>query len=380
MYSTAIRIFTNVVLIAMLPNSVLYASDNVDYKGQLSGEYVGIYNAHTTQNYLGLRYIPDLTLRKNLSPEKVWDGNISANTYTSYQSHSDENYDSSAKIYRLNTRYETAQSEIQVGLQHINFGPAVLLRSLRWFDQVSPTDPLKLTQGVKGIRYRYFMMNNANLWLWTLYGNSEPKGYERIASKDNTPEVGARYQFPLSSGEMGLSFHVRKTEKMGFTGDFVGRDLVEKRFALDGKWDIGPGVWFEYVTINQGAAERDNNWLSMLSLGSDYTFDYGNGIYTLLEHMISAQSENVTGWDDQVQTSAFQMSYPVNILDAVSLLVFYSWQQQQVFQYARWSRTYDNWAINLSVFLSSREDYPVAGATATGMLGDGVQLMIIYNH
>jgi len=367
-------------IVAMLLSGNLAASDIFDYKGQLSGEYFGVKSASGAINFSRLRYIPDLLLKKNFSDDNAWDMDISANAYAAYQSNSSEHYDTSAKWYRFNTRYQTGQSELQLGLQQVNFGPAVILRSLRWFDQVSPTDPLKLTQGVKAVRYRYFFMDNANLWFWGLYGNEDAKGYERVASKSHTPELGARYQFPQASGELGLSTHVRKTQAMGFTGDDLGYDLIEKRFAVDGKWDLGAGIWFEYVLLNQGANTMNHNWVSMLTLGTDYTFAYGNGVSALFEHLISSVSNTASSWDQEIQSSALQVSYPLNLLDAVSFLTFYSWQQQNLFHYARWNRTYDNWSFSLSVFLSSAQVPSTAALVPAAMLGDGVQAMIIYNH
>lgn len=33
------------------------------------------------------------------------------------------------------------------------------------FDQVDPRDPLKLTDGVRGLLGRYCFLNNADIWL-----------------------------------------------------------------------------------------------------------------------------------------------------------------------------------------------------------------------
>ena len=63
---------------------------------------------------------------------------------------------------------------IEPGLQKINFGSATMLRPLMWFDQVDPRDPLQLTDGVWGVLGRYYFLNNANIWLWGLYGNKNP--------------------------------------------------------------------------------------------------------------------------------------------------------------------------------------------------------------
>lgn len=371
----SILCFTGATLI-ITHCGVLPAVEALDYKGQFSSEFLRVSTSDSQQNLIGLRYIPDLTKRGTLSADLTWDFNLSANLYANYQNQRDDHYYHETKFYRANLRFKTLQSDTQMGLQQINFGPALLLRSLRWFDQVNPTDPLKLTQGVKGLRYRYFFPNNANVWLWGLYANKDPKGYERVASKAYTPELGARYQFPQGPGELGLSLHARKTERMGFSADDLGHDLIEKRYAIDGKWDIGPGVWFEYVDVDQGANTADNNWFSMLTLGSDYTFAYGNGVTVVLEHLLSAESDKPLTWNRSTQTSAMQLSYPLNILDALSLLFYYSWEQQQAFEFARWNRTYDNWSISAGVFTSSGD----ASLASSSIYGDGVQVLLVFNH
>ena len=68
-------------------------------------------------------------------------------------------------------RYSSDQFELRLGLQKINFGSASMLRPLMWFDQMDPRDPLHLTDGVWGLLARYYFLNNANIWLWGLYGN-----------------------------------------------------------------------------------------------------------------------------------------------------------------------------------------------------------------
>lgn len=362
-------------------NGMADASDTLSFKGQLSFNYLGAEASTEWQSQATLRYMPDLTIQNTFADDYSWDLNLSANTYANYQGHPESNFSSSASLYRLNVQLKTAQSDTRLGLQKINFGPALILRSLRWFDQVSPTDPLKLTEGVTGIRYRYFFMNNANIWLWALYGNNETKGYEIVATKEDTPEVGARFQYPLESGEIGFSFHTRKTERLGFSDISVGEDLLEKRLALDGKWDLGPGIWFEYVLIDQGAdAKVNTNWVNMLTIGADYTVAIGNGIHLLAEHLVGSMSDKVTAWDTIAQTSALQLSYPVGVLDAVLLMESYSWRQKQGFHYFRWDRTYDNWSFSLGAFISPDQSSNNIGLGPSVVSGTGIESVIVFNH
>lgn len=357
------------------------ASDTLNFKGQLSLDYKGSDTWSKWQNQAILRYMPDVTIQSAHPNDFSWDLNASVDMYADYQSQPESAYSNDASLYRLNARLKTPQSDIQLGLQQINFGPAIILRSLRWFDQLSATDSLKLTKGVKGLRYRYFFANNANLWLWTLYGNKDPKGFELVATKHDTPEAGGRIQYPVERGELGFSFHRRTTERLGFSGASIGNDLHERRLALDGKWDLGPGLWYEYVLIDQGAgAKVKNNWLNLLTLGVDYTVAVGNGVHVLGEHLVSAFSDKAIQWDQRTQTSALQLSYPVDILDAISLISIYSWSSGQYFHYFRWDRTYDNFVLGAGVFLSSDQTAINSDLASTAFSGNGIQVMIVFNH
>ena len=143
-----------------------------------------------------------------------------------------------------------------------------------WFDRIDPRDPLQLTDGVYATLARYYFLNNANVWFWFLYGNDEPKGWELLSTTKKQPEYGGRIQLPLYTGELGLSYHRRQVgpDSINFSG-IAGNysKLEEDRIGLDGKWDIGPGVWFEEVLKH-----RQKNSLSARLGKLSYSWD---GLY-----------------------------------------------------------------------------------------------------
>ncbi|MCP4665461.1 MAG: hypothetical protein GY849_03765, partial [Deltaproteobacteria bacterium] len=212
-----------------------------ELSGQLSGWTGGSYNGDESwENNSGLRYIPQLSVKQPLNEDSFIDAEISCNAFAATdETDEGEKYD--LDLYRAKLRYATAQTETRIGLQKINFGPAQLLRPLMWFDRLNPTDPLKLTEGVYALRFRYDALNNAGFWLWVLYGNKDPKGYEALPTVSGKPEFGGRLQYPILGGELAGTCHFRRVD-----GDalFI-RDYWEERLALDGQWDIGIGLWFE---------------------------------------------------------------------------------------------------------------------------------------
>ena len=81
-----------------------------------------------------------------------------------------------------------------------------------WFDRIDPRDPLQLTDGVWALLLRYFFLNNANIWLWGLYGNDDVKGWEFLPTVKDDIEFGGRIQVPVPLGELGLSYHHRRAD------------------------------------------------------------------------------------------------------------------------------------------------------------------------
>ena len=113
-----------------------------ELKGQLSAFSSETRNQDTWQNTSGLRYIPQLTLTRPLSESSFLGAEISLNSLLRYDSLESEG-DLSVDLYRLKLRLATAQTETRIGLQKINFGPAYLLRPLKWFDRLDPADRLR---------------------------------------------------------------------------------------------------------------------------------------------------------------------------------------------------------------------------------------------
>ncbi len=347
-----------------------------DYLGQLSGWTIESINKDVRNNNSGLRYIPRLILEQPINDDSFLDIEGSFNGYLASNSGSlSEN--SHLKLYRLKLRFATTQTETRIGLQKINFGPALLLRPLRWFDRLDPSDPLQLTDGVYALRFRYNALDNKNFWLWSLYGNDDTKGYETLPTSPGKPEFGGRFQFPVSHGELAATFHTRNVDASLLNGT----DFTENRFALDGRWDIEIGFWFESVLQQQKAEFLPFKWSKMITLGMDYTFGVGNGLHLLTEHMAVVSSKKPLEIDEDSQISAFNMNYPMGYLDTIMTIGYYSWEQEKYYQYIGWQRTYDNLIFRFSFFYypQNKNNYRGPGHNTFGS-GHGGQMMIIYNH
>jgi len=363
-----------------------------EFKGQLSGWINENYDQESWNNLIGVRYVPDITLASSWESEKQIDLNISAN---SYFIHNSFGYSSSKiKFYRLKARFTTPHSDTRIGLQKINFGPAQILRSLKWFDTLDPNDPLQMTDGVRALRYRYYFSNNANIWLWTLYGNKDAKGYESQVTKVNTPEWGGRFQYPVPRGELGIAIHTRKIESnetvnktTNKTANEMSNDTMTKtsnqnKFALDGRWDIGIGVWSELVLIDQREDKATDNWKKMITLGGDYTFAVGSGLHIIVEHMINTIGTRISTFTQQTRAAALQLNYPINIDNQLSYMFTHRWNDKKAYHHLRWNHVYNNLTFNCGLFVNpdSEETDEDKGKALMSNLGKGIQLMVIYNH
>ncbi len=365
-----------------------------EFRGQIPGWFMGNRDNGEWFHNGGIRYIPQYTFRQPIDNERFFDLEVSLNGWAAFGSGGDAD-DADIELYRLTFRIATPQTETRIGLQKINFGPAFLLRALMWFDSLDPRDPLQFTEGVYALRFRYVAMNNASLSLWGLYGNDEPKGYEILPSEEERPEFGGRLQYPVPAGEMAFTFHNREVNG----AMFYMADFTENRFALDGKWDIEIGLWFEAVLQMQDYHDifiaavpgvddvpgtggmRPSKWSKIMTLGADYTLSVGNGIHVLGEHMVIALSREPFGWNDDRQISAYSVNYPLGHLDNVSAIGLYSWEPGEYHQYLAWQRTWDDLIIKFGLFY-----YPDADVSGglyarqlTGM-GYGAQVTVIYNH
>ncbi len=192
-------------------DSVSKSANKLNIEGQFSS-LAHFNGSNDLPLWFGGRYIPQLNYSIELQKNRLIDFEYSANIYgnVGLDPFSKFDFDGKIKNYRAWARYSTQQFELRAGLQKINFGSASILRPLMWFDQIDPRDPLRLIASVWGILARYYFFNNANLWLWGLYGNKNLKGWEVASTSKNKPEFGGRFQMPILKGEATLSFHHRE--------------------------------------------------------------------------------------------------------------------------------------------------------------------------
>lgn len=358
-------------------------SDSLIFKGQLSA-WTHYNPSNALDLYLGGRYIPELNYNIDLPQNRLIDFEISANTYGSLGMNFSDSLKADGKIkpYRAWVRYSTSQLEIRAGLQKINFGSASILRPLMWFDQVDPRDPLQLTDGVWGILGRYYFLNNANIWLWGLYGNKDPKGWEVSPTNSKIPEFGGRFQTPVPRGELGLSYHFRVADTRELDSLVPAyAELPENRIGLDVKFDYVIGCWLEasYTRKSKDMGIFTNQ--EVINLGLDYTFGIGNGLYGIFEQLIYTADEKAFGFENTSTFSLLSLSYPIGLFDNLSAIVYYNWTDNSIYNFMNWQRDFNLFTLYVMAYWNPKDYYiPLQGEAENLYAGKGVQVMVVFNH
>lgn len=339
--------------------------------------------------YLSGRYVPELFAETGFASGATLDALVSADLDATLRvtSLDETDSESNADLYRAWLRFASGQFEARVGRQKIAFGSATLLRPLMWFDRLDPRDPLQITEGVDALLLRYYFLDNANVWLWGLLGNDEPKGWELLPTVNDEPELGGRLQLPAGPGEIAASYHYRRADATavvppGLPGlPAVDPTIREHRYALDGKWDATVGLWFEAVLIDQRSDLLPQPYRRLAVVGADYTFDVGDGLTVLGEHFLADVAEKAFGSGDGSATSALSARYRWGVVDELSAIFYYDWQQENLFSFGSWRRTYDRWAFNLLVFANPDASLLAVGQPRSDLLaGTGAQVLVSFNH
>ena len=358
-------------------------SDTLVFKGQLIS-WANVNPSNELPVWLGARYLPQLNYNLNLPKTHLFDVEASASLFGTIGLHPFDSLasDGDIKPYRLWARYSAPQFEFRLGLQKINFGSASLLRPLMWFDQIDPRDPIQFTDGVWGALGRYYFLNNANIWLWGLYGNNNPKGWELAKTSKRQPEFGGRIQYPIPKGEAGLSFHHRLADTRGLDASMPAfAEAPETRIGLDAKLDLVVGCWVEASwTTNSKNLEAFTNQ-ELINAGLDYTFGLGNGLYTIFEQLLVSYGEEAFSFSNTTSLSLLSLSYPIGLFDRLGAIVYIDWANGKVYNFVNWSKQFDRTALYVMGYWNPEDNrLPTQNSSQNLYSGVGVQLLFLFNH
>ena len=361
-------------------------SSHISFNGQVTVWGIGQFQTPVPTQF-GARFVPTVLGNFQLSPNTKLDfeGSLNINGTADFTGFTNDTLLGQLKPYRVWLRCSGDNWEVRAGLQKINFGSAKMFRPLMWFDAMDVRDPLQLTDGVYGVLGKYFFQNNANLWLWGLIGNNRRKGYELTSTYAWRPEFGGRFEIPVGPGEMAISTHFRKIEPPTLSMSPVKPIGDESRIGLDGKWDLGIGLWFEssvtYTDTQNNNCPLLYKMQDMWNIGADYTFPIKNGLGATVEYfryhagnqfLISGNAFNALG---------AMLTYPISMLDNLSGMVYYLPDQNKWMNYLSWGRTYDNLNIYVIGYWNPDNIQLVSAQSQSRNMfaGKGMQIMLNYS-
>jgi len=377
-----VRFIPLLTIISLLLTINSQAQSKFDFEGQAS--FLLNYSPENTPSlFSGLRYLPKATLTVPVDSTRKFDFEFSLNLNTAAFIYPFDSLtgDFDLRSYRIWARYTSKQFELRAGLQKIDFGSATLLRPLQWFNQIDPRDPLQITNGVYGVLSRYYFLNNTNIWVWGLLGNTKPRGYDFVNSQQWSPEAGTRIQLPVPKGEIALSYHYRTADSRELLGLPNYKNLPENRFGLDGKWDVGVGLWMEYSYIYRHKYFGPFTGMNLLTLGTDYTFPLGSGLNVVAEHMIITNGHTAFEVETANHISALMVNYPIGFFDRISLLWSHGWIKNSSTVFLNYQHQFKHITSYFMVYYNPKSTnvLPVGDQT-NNFGGPGVRVMLVYNH
>ena len=167
-------------------------------------------------------------------------------------------------------------------------------------------------------------------------------------------------------------------------GDREAAVTQEGRYGLDGKWDVGIGLWFEGVITDQTRTDIDRPDQRALNVGADYTFPIGNGLHVLGEYFVLEQSSGIFGEGEGASLGAASLRYPIGLLDSLSAIFYLDAARHDTYRFITWQRSYDRWQFYMMGFWNpdQRAIYQgqVTDAGQSYFTGRGVQIMAVFNH
>mgnify|MGYP002638668020 FL=1 len=358
-------------LFTLFSLSLVFAEGNdfdLQWKGQASVIHASSFAGAFDESPTTLRYIPQLRMDYQSSTASRLGFDAAVDVYN--YSLGDSLVKMDGELYRFTFRYDTPRTQVRVGLQKINFGPARMLRVLQWFDQLDPRDPLALSPGVWAVMGRYYFNNGSNLRLWTMLDAPDPRR-DIFSGNDEWPlDLGARLEYPIPAGTMGLTFH---------SMNLLIEDVIyEQRAAFDLRLDFVLGLLTEIMVSHSEYLILSDIITAMI--GVDYTFSIGNGLYVSMESLTS----HFGNFDEEmpwiVRSTAFMGNYTLGLSDGLTSYLYVIEAPNIKTQYMPmfgWQHTSGNWLFYLALY-----DMPELANRGSLALpsGTGIQLNIAFNH
>jgi hypothetical protein len=366
----------NVLILFCLAAVGMWAQNGFESSGQASA-YSVVSPWQDKKLTTGFRFLPGLRYHGK-AREVQLDAEVSAHLFAHEAIFPlDDQPTAGLQPYRFWVRLADSTRSLRIGLQQINFGSATILRPLMWFDRVNPLDPLSLTEGVWSALGQVYFKNNANLWLWVNLPSDKLRVWDIFPSSLRFPEAGGRIQWPVTKGEMGVAANFRAVEMPDSQIQLTGHEhALQYKIGVDGRWDVGPGLWYECSFTGSDRNLGPYSQLVLLTLGADYTFGLGNGLNLTAEHMWAAMGSCINYMDESAAFSALSSSYPINFFNQFRLMAYYDWKHRKPYTFLQYENSLSKGKLQLMAW--ANPENPVLPGREDMMLFGGLGIQIMY--
>jgi hypothetical protein len=91
--------------------------------------------------------------------------------------------------------------------------------------------------------------------------------------------------------------------------------------------------------------------------------------------------EKAFTFKDPVNFTLLSLSYPLGLFDNISTALYYDWTNQNIYVFLNWQKQFDKFVFYMIGFWNP-EDYnlPIQGAGENLFAGNGIQVMLVFNH
>jgi hypothetical protein len=179
-----------------------------------------------------------------------------------------------------------------------------------------------------------------------------------------------------------MSYHHRIADTRGLEKYFPAFPKVtENRVGIDGKWDLGIGLWFEGSWTGKGKnlGKYTNN--EIVNIGTDYTFGLGNGLNIIVEQLMTSYDEKAFSFSNVLSFTCLSASYPVGLFNNISAIVFYEWENNSLYNFINWRLQLDKISLYLMAYWNPEKyNIPVQGSGQNIFAGKGIQILLAFNH
>jgi hypothetical protein len=156
--------------------------------------------------------------------------------------------------------------------------------------------------------------------------------------------------------------------------------VPEDRFGLDGKWDLGVGVWLEGALVHQQTTLLPLPYQLSLTAGLDYTFGLGRGLNVLFEHFRLESSAAAFAAGQAQSVSALLVRYPLGLSDELTAIFYYDWKGDELYKFLSWKRTSDSLSFSAILFWNPEAPLLYPGQPgSSSFAGTGLQLVLGYD-